>query len=358
MPSLKQLSCSIELGSTNTKLTEYGKDYGDGHVTSYIAVPGEEVKFSVHLSSTGYIASGLAMFVFMDGHYQCNRNRRGLVLPGPRVSAEQYEVDLRVRQKESKQADGSFLGRDWSFHGLNLVSDDKVDGVSEAFLNNLGTIEVVVLRCKEVPEPPVSAPTKDTNQSFPQHEKVSKPKESSHKKKASTKAASEKPESEMGGLFGLFDGTSDSYGNLQPKAYWESWNKPSNSKNARHQKDIYIAPEEPLPQVPISAARKQHVQHQVKTGKGAAYSHLCARPEYLDSMKQPYAVFTFKYRSKKALEKKFKIDIKEEGQDLKAVLADMTKDELAEELFKLRVSLLLTVYTFDVNHADQRVDGE
>jgi hypothetical protein len=30
---------------------------------------------------------------------------------------------LRVRQKETKQADGSFLGRDWTFHGLNLGMD-------------------------------------------------------------------------------------------------------------------------------------------------------------------------------------------------------------------------------------------
>lgn len=60
------------------------------------------------------------MFVYMDGQYQCNRNRRGLVVPGRRVSPEYYEVDLRVRQKETKQPDGSFLGRDWTFHGLNL----------------------------------------------------------------------------------------------------------------------------------------------------------------------------------------------------------------------------------------------
>lgn len=125
MPSLKQISCSIELGGTNTKLTEYGTKYGDGHVTSYVAVPVEEVNFSMHLASNGYIAPGLAMFVYIDGHYQANRNRRGLVLPGSRVSPEQYQVDLRIRQKESKQPDGSFLGRDWTFHKLNLGESSK-----------------------------------------------------------------------------------------------------------------------------------------------------------------------------------------------------------------------------------------
>ncbi|KAG9702597.1 hypothetical protein KCU73_g18275, partial [Aureobasidium melanogenum] len=55
-------------------------------------------------------------------------------------------------------------------------------------------------------------------------------------------------------------------------------------------------------------------------------------------MQQPYAVFTFKYRSKKVIEKKFKIEIREEGKALKAKLADMSKDELADELFKLRMA--------------------
>jgi hypothetical protein len=33
MPSLKQLTCSVELGSSNTKIPEYGKDYGDADLT-------------------------------------------------------------------------------------------------------------------------------------------------------------------------------------------------------------------------------------------------------------------------------------------------------------------------------------
>ncbi|KAG9869135.1 hypothetical protein KCU86_g2762, partial [Aureobasidium melanogenum] len=371
MPSLKQLTCSIELGSTHTKIPEYGKAYGDGHVTSYIAVPSEEVNFSVHLTSQGYIAPGLAMFVYMDGQYQCNRNRRGLRVPGKGVKSDQVEVDLRVRQKETKQADGSFLGRDWTFHGLNLVSADKVEETDDVFLENLGTIEVIVLRCKDAPPPPPSEPvsresssraivksssrpiSKSTPKQSVHHEQKepSKPSSSSHKQKepsakakapskpASAKAATAK-ESSFGGLFGLFDGASDEpdHDGINPKPYWNDWNKRPTFSSYRPARALYIAPEELMPLVPKQAARAKHVEHQVKTGKGAPYLHLCARPEYLDSMQQPYAVFTFKYRSKKVIEKKFKIEIKEEGKALKAKLADMSKDELADELFKLRMA--------------------
>lgn len=373
MPSLKQLTCSIELGSTHTKVVEYGKDYGDGHVTSYIAVPSEEVNFSIHLTSQGYIAPGLAMFVYMDGQYQCNRNRRGLQVPAKGISNEQVEVDLRVRQKESKQADGSFLGRDWTFHGLNLVSADKVDETDDVFLDNLGTIEVIVLRCKDAPLPPPSAPVvresssravskpvskhSTTQQEKKEHSKSSsshRHKDPSAKAKESSKLASKsgstKPktakESSTGGMMGgLFDGASDDpdHAGVNPKSYWNDWNKRPAITSSRPTRNLYLAPEEPLPLVPKQAARSKHIEHQVKTGKGAQYLHLCARPEYLDSMKQPYAVFTFKYRSKRFIEKKFKIEIKEEGKALKAKLADMSKDELAEELFRLRVSFIVAV---------------
>ncbi|KAI5197367.1 hypothetical protein E4T39_07328 [Aureobasidium subglaciale] len=360
MPSLKQLTCSIELGSTHTKITEYGKDYGDGHVTSYIAVPSEAVNFSIHLTSHGYVAPGLAMFVYMDGQYQCNRNRRGLMLPGKGVKDEQFEVDLRVRQKESKQSDGSFLGRDWTFHGLNLVSADKVEETDDVFLDNLGTIEVIVLRCKDAPLPPPSVlvvresssratsnssprpPTKpESKHSASKPEKKEPSKHSSRQKQKEPSAKEKAPsnkESSVGGMFGLFDGASDEPDGIPAKPYWNDWNKRPALSGPRLTRDLYIAPEEPLPLVPKHAARSKHVEHQVKTGKGAQYLHLCARPEYLDSMKQPYAVFIFKYRSKKFIERKFKVEIKEEGKNLKAKIADMSKDELAEELYRLRVS--------------------
>jgi hypothetical protein len=363
MPSLKQLTCSVELGSSNTKIPEYGKDYGDGHVTSYITVPNEEVTFSIHLTSQGYIAPGLAMFVYMDGQYQCNRNRRGLLVANKGLKSEHTEVDFRVRQKESKQADGTFLGRDWTFAGLNLVSAEKVKETNDVFLDNLGTVEVIVLRCKDAPPPPLEKRERSSRpaskpvskHSAPQQEQKEpfKPSSSSHKKKEPFAKAKEPSkthskrataetvkESSIGGMFGLFDGASDEpdHHSINPKPYWNDWNKRPSIPSPRRLRDVYIAPEEPMPLVPKQAARAKRVEHQVKTGKGAQYIHLCARPEYLDSMQQPYAVFTFKYRSKRFIEKKFKIEVKDEGKAFKAKLADMSKDELAEELYRLRVS--------------------
>ena len=37
--------------------------------------------FSVHLTSHGYTAPGLAMFVYVDGVYQVNRNRHNSKIP-------------------------------------------------------------------------------------------------------------------------------------------------------------------------------------------------------------------------------------------------------------------------------------
>lgn len=265
------------------------------------------------------------------------------------------------------------------------MSADTVEETSDAFLENLGTIEVIVLRCKDAPQPPVNVPasrastveesirssrentskptsrpaSKQSSKQCSRHEqkepsvKAKAPsKEPSAKEKIPSKVPSKvesktapnpptaKTESEIGGFFGLFDGASDDP-SIQPKPYWSDWNKrPVNNGPHPSRRDLmYIAPEDPLPSVPKAVARSKHVEHQVKTGKGAQYLHLCARPEYLDSMQKPYAVFTFKYRSKRVIEKKFKIAIKEEGEHLKAKLADMSKDELAEELYRLRVSI-------------------
>lgn len=257
------------------------------------------------------------------------------------------------------------------------MSADKVEETDDVFLENLGTIEVIVLRCKDAPPPPPSeyvsreSSSRATGQSssrlvskqtskhsaHQEQKEPSKPSSSSHKKKeesAKAKAPSNKPasakpatekESSVGGLFDLFDGASDErdHDGINPKPYWNEWNKRPAISSSHLARPLYIAHEEPLPLVPKHAARAKHVEHQVKTGKGAPYLHLCARPEYLDSMQQPYAVFTFKYRSKKVIEKKFKIEIRDEGKALKAKLADMSKDELADELFRLRVSFIASV---------------
>lgn len=113
--------------------------YGDGYVQTFVAVPSFSTPFSVHLQSKGYIAreyrrihpkeylmdpdiplAGLAMFVYMDGEYQCNRNRQNLKIPNETTTPRQTEIDFRVRQKEEVQPDGTFAGSQWKFRELNV----------------------------------------------------------------------------------------------------------------------------------------------------------------------------------------------------------------------------------------------
>lgn len=118
MPTLKQITCSIQLGPSDTKLKEYGHRFTDGGVEAFVAVPDTKIPFNVRVTSSGYIAPGLAAYVFMDGQYQCNRNRQRLQLPAPGMSARDYEVDFRLRQKEEKTAEGTFVAREWTFAEL------------------------------------------------------------------------------------------------------------------------------------------------------------------------------------------------------------------------------------------------
>ncbi|KAJ4372305.1 hypothetical protein N0V83_004079 [Neocucurbitaria cava] len=146
MPSLKDLTCSIELSDYQQALQEFGTIYKDGIVETFVAVPSRPQTFSVHLTSNKFIAPGLSMYVFIDGVYQCNRNRQDLKLRKP-VDSRSL-VDFKVRQKEEKQKDGSMVAREWTFAKLRTASaDDAPDRCSPNILDNIGCIEIVVLRC-------------------------------------------------------------------------------------------------------------------------------------------------------------------------------------------------------------------
>ena len=119
MPTLKQLTCHVEKGPSNVPLREYATKYHDGVVSTFVGVPSKPTPFTVHLKSNGYIAGGLAMFVFIDGDYQCNRNRRDLIEPIPGDPTSKAEIDFRVRQKEVKTGIGEFTAYDWKFEALD-----------------------------------------------------------------------------------------------------------------------------------------------------------------------------------------------------------------------------------------------
>ncbi|KAI7478097.1 hypothetical protein KC351_g8454 [Hortaea werneckii] len=215
MPKLKQLTCSIELGQSRTPLQEYGARYSDGAVESFVAVPDTKIPFCIRLKSEGYIAPGLAAFVFMDGQYQCNRNKLQLRMPDDGVPESEYEIDFCLRQKEEKTANGTFVGRQWSFAELNTTKSDNAANLNPRFFHNIGTIEVVVLRCKregeDVPTPTLQAglippvPPK-----APSAKPIAGPtKAPSAAPAAKAKQTTPAPSDALGGLFGLFDGACD-----------------------------------------------------------------------------------------------------------------------------------------------------
>ncbi|KZM28022.1 uncharacterized protein EKO05_0002042 [Ascochyta rabiei] len=146
MPSLKDLSCSIEISGDQEPLQEFGTVYGDAFVETFITVPKEQQTFTIHLSSKNFIAPGIAMYVFIDGVYQCNRNRQNLK---PRQPPDRRSlVDFRVRQKEEIQKDGSMIAREWTFEKLDHASaDGPPHWHSPNLLQNDGCIEIIVLRC-------------------------------------------------------------------------------------------------------------------------------------------------------------------------------------------------------------------
>lgn len=116
MPLLRDLNCSIELSDEQEPLQELGTVYKDSLVETYVPVPRKQQTFTVHLSSRNFIAPGIAMYVFIDGIYQCNRNRQNMKLRRP--PDHRSLVDFKVRQKEERQKDGSMIAREWTFEKL------------------------------------------------------------------------------------------------------------------------------------------------------------------------------------------------------------------------------------------------
>lgn len=77
MPSLGPLSCEVIIANNNRTLPEYNTTYYNQAVQTHIAVPSYRARFQITLKADSFIASGLAAFVFIDGNYQTNRNKRG-----------------------------------------------------------------------------------------------------------------------------------------------------------------------------------------------------------------------------------------------------------------------------------------
>lgn len=230
MPTNGLLECVIELGNSHLRLREYGTTYYDKTVETYVAIPSQPTPFGIRLNSHGYIAPGLSIYIFIDGIYQTNRNKRGL--QPPKDDPHSADVEFRVGHKEDLLNEGRVIARGWWFEKLNskhafsnhgvsslteLVIADAKPSVKPNVLDNLGTIEVVVLRCQDDPQ---NLPINPWNfPRLPRGENSNRQSSSSkkaHKQSKSRKSIVKEPSDDgdddgggLGGMFALFDGVAD-----------------------------------------------------------------------------------------------------------------------------------------------------
>lgn len=135
------------------------------------------------------------------------------------------------------------------------------------------------------------------------------------------------------------------------KPYWQSWNRapsqtqssnPNTKKKRDEPRKVYTYPASPLPHLAPADNKVTDASHGVQVSRGSDYAHKTRRPTYIDSMEAPYAVFSFKYRSREVLEGilRRKIDVLDlKGvveQAEKARLMGMPKHALIEELMAKR----------------------
>ncbi|EXJ54824.1 hypothetical protein A1O7_10165 [Cladophialophora yegresii CBS 114405] len=224
MPALKDLVCHVQWADTGSSFPEYGTVYGDGLVETYIAVPAHPRVFTIRLTSRKFIYEGLSMVVFIDGQYQCNRNRVNLQPETKDLPENRSKVDFLLRQKEKPLGDGAYMGREWRFDDCNLVSQ-MPEKAEKTHFYYLGTIEVLVMRCRgrHNHERALSASSSGEHSALLDEEEGSDNTDSvgeadgadkkSGLEKQSTNAATAVPdatlEEAMPDFFGLFDGPAD-----------------------------------------------------------------------------------------------------------------------------------------------------
>ncbi|KAF2432964.1 hypothetical protein EJ08DRAFT_102665 [Tothia fuscella] len=215
MPSNGLLSCAIELGNSNLRLREYGTTYEDRTVETYVAIPTQRTPFGIRLNSYGYISPGLSVYVFIDGVYQTNRNKRGIIPPSI-DEPDAANVQFRVGQKEDLLRDGRVIARGWWFEKLNIVGAETKASIGDNVLNNIGTIEVIVLRCEDDPSNPNINPwdfprlpslSKNENQNDRRGSQSKNNK--SNSKRSPNHGGNDDGDDDVGGFFGIFDGAGD-----------------------------------------------------------------------------------------------------------------------------------------------------
>ncbi|KAI4648732.1 uncharacterized protein J4E79_009803 [Alternaria viburni] len=134
--------------------------------------------------------------------------------------------------------------------------------------------------------------------------------------------------------------------NFTAQPHWQFPPPPSTSTpktpiHASSSTDTYIAPAEPCLTISKSTSSKSGIEHAVRAGKATEYGHVVGRPEYLDRLEKPYAVFRFKYRSEGVLKGLGVLgdgDMKHDG-DAEKEKAEKLKSVPQEELIAKMLAL-------------------
>jgi hypothetical protein len=168
MPTSNHVSCTVRLANSfDEPVPEYATTYSDCAVSTYIAIPQHRIWFEIHLDSDGYIAPGLAAFVYIDGNYVGNKNTVGFT-PGI-----EHQLHLVFDGFEELSDGGeNVTKRNWWFEEFNVgkyslvlilkfsspdifpVKERSGALLAEQVLKNLGLIEIVVLRCEDTSDGP------------------------------------------------------------------------------------------------------------------------------------------------------------------------------------------------------------
>lgn len=130
-----------------------------------------------------------------------------------------------------------------------------------------------------------------------------------------------------------------------PKSHWQFPPPPSSRKLPSISETL---PPEPPLKISSTQASEKGIEHQVRAGAGSQYGHTVGRPEYLDTLDKPYAVFRFKYRTRKVLKDMFGDEVPDHGHLTrhtetskvlreKEKLKDVSKEELIEKMVKLKM---------------------
>jgi hypothetical protein len=128
-PATRHALTKLTAADSKEALKEYRTNYADGRVDCYLAIPNSPTVFYIEVTNDSYIAPGLAVFAYIDGVYQCNRNRRGLEISDGKDLNYLSRANFILSQKEEFRPDGTLWGKKWRFDKVNAGERARWDQV-------------------------------------------------------------------------------------------------------------------------------------------------------------------------------------------------------------------------------------